>query len=129
MDNKFNDSRIIENTAHVDFNDKNLNIVRSIQVNSFPILREQLTPEIYVHQAISNGVNESSFLRLDPDEKSKLYDRGSILLISTLTSPKTRIEIPTKNYVDYEFDDPGVKKTLLMLTSMMKILIMLDSLK
>ena len=39
-------------------------------------------------------------LRLDPDEKLKLNEQVSIIPNSTLTSPKTLIEIPTRNYVD-----------------------------
>ena len=39
----------------------------SIKVNSFPTLEEQLTPKIYVDQAISDGVGESPLLRLDAD--------------------------------------------------------------
>ena len=39
-------------------------------------------------------------LRLDPDEKINLCEQDSILLSSTLTLPKTVIELPTRNYVD-----------------------------
>ena len=39
-------------------------------------------------------------LRLDPDEKLKLDEQDSIILTSTLKSPMTGIEIPTKSYVD-----------------------------
>ena len=39
-------------------------------------------------------------LRLDPDEKPKLCEQGLIFRNSTLASPKTIIELPTKNYVD-----------------------------
>ena len=39
-------------------------------------------------------------LRLDPDEKLDLNNQDSIILNSTLTSPKTIIEIPTKSYID-----------------------------
>ena len=45
-------------------------------------------------------MNESSLLRLDPDEKLKLEEQDSIILNSTLTSPKTIIEILTKSYID-----------------------------
>ena len=69
VDNKFNDQSIIKNTDHVDFNDENLNNVHSIKINSYHTLEEQLTPKIYVDQAISDGVNESSLLRLDLNEK------------------------------------------------------------
>ena len=91
VDDKFNDPSIIKNTAQVDFNDKNLDKVHSIKVNSFPPL-EQLTPKIYVDQAISNGVDDSSLLRIDPDEKLKSNGLNSIVLNSTLTLPKTIIK-------------------------------------
>ena len=39
-------------------------------------------------------------LRLDPDETLDLDDQDSIILNSTLTEPKTIIEIPTKAYID-----------------------------
>ena len=96
VDNKFNDSSIIKNTDNVDFNDKILDNVHSIKINSFPTLEEHLTPKIYVDNAIS----ESSLLRLHHDEKLKLDEQDSILLNSTLTSPRTIIELPTKSYVD-----------------------------
>ena len=96
VDNKFNDSNIIKNTDHVDFNDIILDNVHSIKINSFPTLEEHLTPKIYVDNAIS----ESSLLRLHRDEKLKLDEQDSILLNSTLTSPRTIIELPTKTYVD-----------------------------
>ena len=50
VDRKLNDPSIIKNTAHVEFNDKNLNIVRFVRVNSIPAVREHLTPKIYVDQ-------------------------------------------------------------------------------
>ena len=59
-------------------------------------------------QAISNGVAESSLLRLDPDEKLKLDEQDYILLNSTLTSAKTMIKLPTKNYVDIRLNDPSL---------------------
>ena len=96
VDNKFNDPSIIKITDHVDFSDKILDNVHSIKVNTFPTLEEHLTPKIYV----DNAVSESSLLRLDPDEKLKLDEQNSILLNSSLTSPRTIIELPTKSYVD-----------------------------
>ena len=55
-----------------------------------------MTAKLYV----DNSIDESSLLRLDPDEKLKLDEQDSIVLNSTLTSPKTIIEIPTKAYID-----------------------------
>ena len=65
-----------------------------------PAVEEHLTPKIYVDHAISNGVAESSLLILHPVEKLNLDEQDSIIPNSTLTSPKTIIELPTKNYVD-----------------------------
>ena len=127
--NTFNDPSIIKNTTHVDFNDKNLDNVHSIKVNSLPTLQEHLTPKNYVDNAMSYNVDESAFLRLDPDEKLEPEERGSIILNSTLTLPRTIIEIPAKFFVDYLFDEPSIIKTPLMLTSMIRISITLDSLK
>ena len=59
-------------------------------------MEEQLTPKIYV----DNAIDEPSLLRLDPDKKLKLDEQDSIDLNSSLTLPKTIIEIPTENYVD-----------------------------
>ena len=39
-------------------------------------------------------------LRLDPHGMLKIDGQKSITLSSTLTSPKTMIELPTKSYVD-----------------------------
>ena len=85
VDNKFNDASLIKNTTHVDFNDKNLNIVHSIKGNSFPALENQLTPKYFVYTTIFYSVDESSLLTLDPDEKLKLDERGYILLNFSLT--------------------------------------------
>ena len=103
VDNKFNDPSIIKNTAHVEFADKNQHNVRSIEVNSFPTLEEHLTPKIYVDQAFSN-ILEESLLRRDPNEKLILDEQDSIVLTSSLTTPKTIIDLPSKSYVDRRFN-------------------------
>ena len=77
---KFNDPSIIKNTTHDDFNDKYLDNVRIIKVNSFPAILEHLAAKIYVDQAISYSVDESSLLRLDPDEKLNQDEQDSIVL-------------------------------------------------
>ena len=109
VDNKFMDPSIIKNTAHVDFNDKNLDNVRFVKVNSMPAVGEHLTAKYYVDKAISDGVNEHSLLRLDPDEK---LAQDTIILNSTLSTPKTILEIPTKNYVDNKFNDSSIIKNV-----------------
>ena len=65
---------------------------------------------MFVDQAISDGLDEPFTSRLDPDEKLRFDERGTILLNSTSTSPKTIIELPTKFYVDYKFDDSSIIK-------------------
>ena len=99
MDNKFDYPSLKKNNAHVEFNDKNLDNVRFVKINSMPALREHLIPNIYVDNATSDGVDESTLLRLDPDEKLKLHEQDSILLNSFSTLPKTIIELPAKSYV------------------------------
>ena len=61
-----------------------------------PQIDSHLTAKLYV----DNSIDESSLLRLDPDEKLNLHEQNSIFLSSTLTSPKTIIELPTKLYID-----------------------------
>ena len=100
VDILFNDPSIIKNNTHVNFNDKNLDNVRFIKVNSLPAVREHLTPKAYVDDAIRNSIDESSLSRLDPEEKLNLDEQDSIILNSSLTSPITKIELPTKSYID-----------------------------
>ena len=61
-----------------------------------PQIHSHLTAKLYV----DNSINECSLMRIDPDETLDLYNQDSIILISTLTSSKTVIEIPTKAYID-----------------------------
>ena len=95
-----NDPSKIKNTAQIDFNDKKLDIVRFVKVNSLPAVRGHLTPLFYVDEAISDSVNGSSLLRLDIDGKSNIDEQDSMTLNSTLTSPRLIMGIPTKSYVD-----------------------------
>ena len=107
VDNKFNDPSIIKNTEHIDLNDRNITNARFFQVNQIPQIDSHLTAKLFFDNTISDGVNESSLLRLDLDNKFK---QDSIILNSTLTSPKTTLEIPTKTYVDNKFNDPSIIK-------------------
>ena len=100
VDNNFNDTSVIKNTAHVDFNDKNLDNFRFVKVDSMPELGEHLTAKNYVDQTFFDTVDKSSLLRLDSNGKLKIDEQESIFLNSTLTSPKTIIEKPTKSNVN-----------------------------
>ena len=107
VDNLFNDPSIIKNNAHIDLNDKNITNIRFLQVNQLTQIDSHLTAKLYVDNAISDAIDESSLLRRDPEEK---MEQDSIILNSTLTSPKTILEIPTKNYVDNKFIDSSKLK-------------------
>ena len=95
-DNLFNDPSILKNNAHIDLNDRNITNARFIQVNQLPQKDSHLTAKLYV----DNSIDEPSLVRLDPDEKLDPHNQDSIILNSTLTSPKTIKEIPTKSYID-----------------------------
>ena len=63
----FNDPSLLKNTALMDKNDRNFANARFIQVNQLPKIDSHLTAKLYVDNAISDSVDESSLLRLDPD--------------------------------------------------------------
>ena len=80
----FNDPSILKNTGLVDIFNRNLDNVRFVKVTSYPAVGEQLTTKNYVDEAVSNSVDESLLLRLEPGETLEQY---SIPLNSTLTTP------------------------------------------
>ena len=65
---------------------------------------------MFVDNVISNGVHEPSLLRLDPDGKLELDERGSFFLNSTLTSRKTKTEKTSKAYVNSLSENNGNEK-------------------
>ena len=109
VDSLFNDSSLLKNNKHIDLNDRNITNARFIQVSQLCQIDSHLTPKLYVDNAISDVIDESSLLRLDPDEK---LTQDSIFFNSTLTSPKTILEIPTINYVDKKFNDSSTIKNV-----------------
>ena len=64
----------------------------------------------FVDDAIILGVNESLLLRLNTNSLSKLDERDYIHLDSTIPSPRTTLELPTRIYVDKKFTDPSIIK-------------------
>ena len=110
-------------------NDKSITNVKFIEINHLPKVGDQLTPKLHVDNAIGKNVDLSTLLRLDPDEKLKLDERGCIFLKFALTSPKTVIEIPTRNYADNKFNDPSVIKNTAHVDLKDEISITLDLLK
>ena len=85
VDNKLNNPSLIKNVAHVDFDDKALDNVRFVKVNIMPAVKELLTAKYDVDNAVSNNVDESFLVRLDPVEELNTDEQGSITLNSTLT--------------------------------------------
>ena len=63
VDNLFNGSSIIKNTAHIDLNDRNITNARFIQVNQLPQIDSHLTAKLYVDTAI----DETSLVRNNQD--------------------------------------------------------------
>ena len=51
-------------------------------------------------------------MRLYPDEKLNLVEQDSIILNSTLTPPKTIIELPTKSYVNSLYESSRNRRDL-----------------
>ena len=99
----------MRNTRHVDFNNLNLDNVRFVKVSLYSAPAEHLRAKYYVDEAISNSLDESSLLKLDPDEELKLDGQDSIFFNYDLTSPKLLVEIPTKAYAD-SLHENGRKK-------------------
>ena len=97
----------MKNNAHTDLNDRNFTNCRFLSVNQLLQIDSHLTAKLYVDKVISDSIDESSLLRLDPDEK---LAQDTIIFNSTLSTPKTIIELPTKNYVDNKFEDPSIIK-------------------
>ena len=52
VDNLFNDDSIVKNNAHIELNDRNITNARFIQVNQWPQIDSDLTPKLYVDNAL-----------------------------------------------------------------------------
>ena len=87
----------MKNTDHIDFKDHNLTNVRFVQVNSYPVINSHLTCKEYVDNNINWAVDNSSLLRLDPNENLDIPNQDYITLNSAFTSPKTILNIPISN--------------------------------
>ena len=98
LDNKFNDSSLMKNTDHIDFKDHNLTNVRFVQVNSYPAINSHLTFKEYVDNNIIWAVDNSSLLRLDPNENLDIPNQDYITLNSAFTSPETILNMPISNH-------------------------------
>ena len=92
-------SKYIEASVEEDFDLKNQHKIKNL---AFPISIHEAASKDYVDGAIFLGVNETMLLRLHPDSLSRHCELDYVdyvLLHSTVTSPRTTMEIPTKKYV------------------------------
>ena len=109
LSNAIDEVTVVRTHPHSDFENNELSNIRSILLNSDPIE--------YNHAArrkhyVDNTIDESSLLRLDPDEKLKLDEQDSINLSSPETSPKAIIELTTKSYVDSSHENNRNRRDL-----------------
>ena len=101
-------SNYMESNIEEDIYVKNQNRRKNLP---FPTSIKEAASKDYVDGAVVIGANETLLLSIKPDSLSKQYEREHIDYIpldSTVTSPRTTLEIPTKNYVDNKFNDPSI---------------------
>ena len=96
VDNKFNDPSIIENTAHIDLNDRNITNARFIQVNQLPQTDSHLTAKLYV----DNAIDESSLVRKNQDNDFGNNNLTNINSITLNKQAENDNEVINKAYVD-----------------------------
>ena len=96
VDSGLNHPSIIRNTAHVDFNDENLDNVRFVKVNSRPAVSQHLAPKHYVDDAI----DEISLVRNNQDNNFNIFNFTNINSITLNTQTVNDKQVITKSYVD-----------------------------
>ena len=96
VDNLLNDPSIVNNTAHIDLNEKNITNARFIQVNQLPQIDSHLTAKLYVEKAI----DESSVVRNNQDNDFANYNLTNINSITLNKQAENDNEVITKAYVD-----------------------------
>ena len=96
VDNLFNDSSIIENTAHIDLSDRNITNARFNQVNQLPQIDSHLTAKFYV----DNSIDEASLVSNIQDNNFNKFNLTNLCSISSNTQAVNDNEVITKAYVD-----------------------------
>ena len=71
----------MKNTAHVELNDRSITNARFIQVNQWPQIDSQLTPKLYV----DNAVDEESLVRNNQDND---FNNNNLTNINSFTLNK-----------------------------------------
>ena len=95
VDNFFNDSTILENTEHIDLNDRNITKARFIQVNQWPQIDSHLTPQLFVE----NAADEQSLVGNNQGNDFGNYNLTNINSITLNKQAENDDEVITKAYV------------------------------
>ena len=96
VDNLFNHSSIIMNTAHINLNDRNFTNARFIQNIQLSQIDSRLTAKLYV----DNAIDESSLFRYNKDIDFGNYNLTNINIITLNKQAENDDEVITKAYVD-----------------------------
>ena len=86
----------IKKDSHVDFNVKNLDTVRFVEVNSLPAVREHLIPKYYV----DDGINEISLFRNNQGNDFKIFKLTNMKSIILNTQTVNDNQVTTKSKID-----------------------------
>ena len=110
-----NDSSITKNTDHVDFNGKYIDNVRWIKVNELPEAPNDLTPNLYIDDALLDVlgyVNELHEINRNKRDLSSVFndqdnefDNNKLTNLASITvnrNPNLDNELANKKYIDDE---------------------------
>ena len=100
-----NDPSIIRNTAHVDFNDENLDNVRFVKVNKLPAVREHFTPNFHVDQVIYHSVDQPLLVKNSQNNDFSNHNLTKINSITLNTQAVNENQVNTMAYVDQFHQD------------------------
>ena len=134
VDKKFNDTSIIRSTDHVEFNDKNIDNVNSIKVNTIPTLEEHLTPKIYVDNALSDIISYiDNLIEINRDrrdlssvfnDQDNEFDNNKLPNLDSITingDPDLDNELSSKKYVDDSIAEGTLVRFNLTLENYLKV--------
>ena len=95
VDDSFNDSSIIKNTAHIDLNDRNITNASFFQVNELP----QIDSHLAAKQYVDNAIDEPSLVRNTQNNNFNNYNLTNINSITLNKQAENDNEVITKAYV------------------------------
>ena len=96
VDNLFNETSILKNTAQIDLNDRNITKASFLQGNQLPQSDIQLTAKLYD----DNAIDEISVVRNNRDNGYNNYNLTKVNSITFNKQPENDNEDITKAYVD-----------------------------